>query len=84
MIATQTAPATTPQNADPIPSSDSPLSVTRNVTSAGSRQRRSAIAVASPPPIVPSSAKPATASTSAFGNAPISPATAPAASPTHR
>ena len=64
-----TAPATSPQNADPIPAIDSPEAVTRNVTSAGSRSPSSFSATARLLPIVPSSAMPARVAISSLGKA---------------
>ncbi|MNV98397.1 hypothetical protein D3C71_1936470 [compost metagenome] len=75
-------PATNPQNADPIPAIDNPEAVTRNVTSAGSRSASSRIATARLLPIVPSSAIPASAATSSFGNAANTAATVAPNSPT--
>src|SRR5690606_35855160 len=74
-------PATRPQKAELTPSRLMPDRVTRKVIKAGSRWRSSRKAVARPPPMVPSSANPATPMTSAGGNAASTPATAPPSKP---
>jgi hypothetical protein len=63
------SPASRPQNAEPMPAKATPEAVTRKVSSAGSRSASWLRAAASPLPIVPSSAKPAMASTSSRGKA---------------
>ena len=68
-------PATTPQKAEPMPSSSTPLSVTRKVITATSRCRSGPSPATRLLAMVDSSASPATACTSCIGKAASSPAT---------
>ncbi len=62
-------PPTTPQKAEPTPASVMPDAVIMNVSSADSRSAGACMATVRPLAMEPSSAKAATATTSAFGKA---------------
>ena len=74
-------PASSPQNAPPIPNQLTPAAATRKVITAGSRSAGSATAPIKAPAKEPSSARPATASISSGGAAAMNAVAAPANRP---